>query len=118
MNFVESHTLVRFIMADDPVQSSEARAQFESFSADSPGYISQVCVTEAIWILRSCYRKPRNEIAVWMRGLLASQVMHFEEEDAVRHALSEYAAGGGDFADCLLAEVAKAASGEQEPAFD
>jgi len=118
MTGLDTNILVRFIMADDPVQSNQARSLIESFSAESPGFISLVCLAELIWVLRSRYRKPKSEIVGWLNLFLEASELVFESELAAEQALEIYAGSTAEFSDCLIERSGAAAGCRNTLTFD
>jgi predicted nucleic-acid-binding protein len=102
MTGLDTNILVRFIMADDRVQAAKARKLIQSFSPQSPGFITLVCLVELVWILRSKYRQPKSEITRWLDGFLTVPDFVIEGHEAVTLALKAYQAGNSGFADCLI----------------
>ena len=61
---LDTNVLVRFIVQDDPVQSSAATSLMEtSCSPDEPGYISLIVLVELAWVLGGAYKYDRSVVA-------------------------------------------------------
>jgi predicted nucleic-acid-binding protein len=118
MTGLDTNVLVRFVMADDPLQSEQARALVGSFSPESRGFISLVCLAELVWVLRSKYRQPKREIVGWLERFLESSELAFESQSAVEQALAIYEGGKAEFSDCLIERSGAGAGCQSTLTFD
>jgi predicted nucleic-acid-binding protein len=100
---IDTNVMIRFLTADDPVQSPRAR-QFilDSCSSASPGYVSNVVLCEMVWVLRQSYRFSRSDIGNAVERLLDTPQIAFEDTDHVSRALAIFRNSSADFADCLI----------------
>ena len=104
---LDTNVVVRYLVQDDPTQARQAAAFIEGgLSADNPGFISLVVLTEIAWVLRSCYRIDRETIGRTLRALLEVRCVWVERTDLVVRALRRYADSGADFSDALIVELA------------
>lgn len=99
---LDTNILVRFVMADDPVQSPLAHRLLQSFSSASPGFISLVSLAEMVWVLRKKYRQPKSLIVHWLTRFLESPELVLEGPETVASAVKAFANGNAHFADCLI----------------
>ena len=61
-----------------------------------------------LWVLTSFYKTPKTEIAAQLSALFTSPGIAVEERDTILAALAIMAEKNVDFADALLAEIARA----------
>jgi predicted nucleic-acid-binding protein len=115
---LDTNVLVRYIAQDDPKQSPKATRLIESFSSDTPGYISIVSVVELVWVLSACYASSRSEICVVLETLLRTKVLVVAQADTVWKAVRLYKVGKADFADCLIERSANEAGCAYTVSFD
>lgn len=115
---LDTNVIVRYIVQDDPIQSDSATQLFESFTGESPGFISIVALIETVWTLRSFYDAPRTRIQRVIETLLRSRGVIIEHRDLVWIALGEYSRGNADFADYLIEQRARAAGCDYTLTFD
>lgn len=115
---LDTNVLVRYLAQDDPRQSAQAMRLIESCSTLRPGFIGMVALVEMVWVLESCYDADHATIADTLDRLLRTRTLVLENAAAVAAALRLFSAGHKDFADCLIASTAKAASCEQIYSFD
>lgn len=115
---LDTNVLVRFLVEDDAAQTRRAKSLIQKTQATTTCYISDVVVCELVWVLTSCYRVPRAEIAETLRRLTTSRQMTFDATDRITRALDAFTAGRGDFADYLLREHARTAGCETVATFD
>ena len=99
---LDTNLLVRLAVNDDPRQAAVAVRTIDGAACFVP-----VTVTlEYEWVLRGSYRLTPAIIADSLDALLSVQTLHFEDEPAIRAALTRYRAGM-DFADALHYERAR-----------
>ncbi len=116
---LDTNVLVRFLVADDASQTRRAKKLIQKVEAASTTcYVSDIVVCELVWVLTTCYRIPRAEIAEVLRRLTTSRQMTFDSTDLIRRALDAFTSGRGDFADYLLREHAHRAGCETVATFD
>jgi predicted nucleic-acid-binding protein len=115
---LDTNVLVRFLVKDDSVQTPVAVRLVRSLSAEGPGFISLVTVTELIWVLRVTYRYKRDEIMAVLEMLLQSQEIVVEQRDLVADALQTFVAGNADFADHLIERSGYSAGCDHTFTFD
>jgi predicted nucleic-acid-binding protein len=115
---LDTNVLLRFVLQDDIGQSPRATALLKSLSPQSPGYISLVTLVELAWVFDRTYRKPRNEIAVLLRGLLESNDLVLEKHDAVAQALRRFDSSNADFSDCIIERLCASAGCSRTMTFD
>jgi predicted nucleic-acid-binding protein len=64
------------------------------------------------------YRKPKHEVAFFVRGLLESQQLVVENHDAAAQALRRFEASNAEFADCLIERICDSAGCSRTMTFD
>jgi len=113
---VDSSVLVRYLVQDEPDQARLATAFFEERLSDrQPGFVSLVVLLEMIWVLRRGYRRPAEDVAEAVAGLLQARQIHLEHRDAIEAALAGDAA---DLADRIIHELGKKAGCTETVTFD
>lgn len=103
MDGVDTNVLVRILTQDDPDQAARAGELIRS--AERAGdrlRVSAIVLCEVVWVLRSAYGYPKDDVVRALRLLLSTSGLAVEDADEARAAVAEYAAGGGDFADYYL----------------
>lgn len=115
---LDTNVLVRYIMQDDPKQSPKASQLIESLDVNKPGYITQVSVIELYWVLTSSYELTGEQVAQALEAILRTKQLLVERADQVMRALRVFAAGGADFADCLIERSSAGAGCSQTMTFD
>jgi predicted nucleic-acid-binding protein len=118
MTGLDTNVLVRYIMQDDPKQSSKATKLIESLSVDEPGFISVVCVVELFWVLSSSYGLSRAQFAQALEALLRTKELVVDRADQVLKALRVFNATSADLADCLIERAAAHAGCARTLTFD
>lgn len=116
---LDTNVVVRYLVQDDPQQAGRATAFIErELSADNPGFISLVVLTEIAWVLRSCYGIDRENISRTFRALLEARQLWVERTDLVVRALRRYAENTADFSDALIVELARDQGCDEIVSFD
>lgn len=116
---LDTHVLVRYLVEDDPEQSSRAAALVErAIEAGERLFVPQLVLCELVWVLESVYRYSRDEIVSVLRDLLRTRQLAIEDLDVVRKALDRFAERGGDFADYVIVERCRAAGCARVASFD
>ncbi|MEE5107232.1 type II toxin-antitoxin system VapC family toxin [Pseudomonas alliivorans] len=115
---LDTNVLVRYVAQDDPKQSPKASALIESFTINSPGFVTAVSVVELVWVLQSCYESTKSDIILVLETLLRTRELKIENADVVWQALRLFSDSKADFADCLIERSAKAAGCDYVVSFD
>ena len=117
---LDTNILVRVLIADDPKQTAAAeRLLREAIEAEEPCFLSDPVLCETEWVLASCYRVPREEIAAALESLLARESLFaFENVDVLRKALEAYRRGKAEFSDFLIGAKAEAQGARTTFTFD
>ncbi|MDD9909877.1 MAG: PIN domain-containing protein [Ahrensia sp.] len=70
---------------------------------EDPAYhIGTVVLAEVAWVLRSSFRKSRQEIALTFERLLADPILRFDNRQVLEMALMDFRLGPADLPDYLL----------------
>lgn len=116
---LDTNVLVRYFAQDDAAQSKKATALMESFSAERPGYVSQIALVEVVWVLGRSYGVERDQMKDIVESMLGTKELVIEGADTVRKALRVFAASDkADFADCLIERSGHVAQCEYTATFD
>jgi predicted nucleic-acid-binding protein len=116
---LDTNVLVRYFAQDDVAQSKKATALMESFSAERPGYVSQIALVEVVWVLGHSYGVERKQMREIIESMLGTKELVVEGADTVRKALRVFAASDkADFADCLIERSGHVAECEYTATFD
>lgn len=104
---LDTNVLVRFLMGDDPVQSPEAKALFQTANLGKITLIIPTSVIqETVYVLEKLSRKTRAEIAPVLLSVL--HLPHVSNPDGrwVLDAIQEYRMRNADFGDALVCAYA------------
>jgi predicted nucleic-acid-binding protein len=115
---LDADVLVRYIAQDDAAQSPKATRLIESLTADNPGFIGLVSLTELVWVLTGCYSSGKAELIAVLEGLLRASGLRVENADTVWKAVRLFKEGNADFADCLIECSASQAGCDYTTTFD
>ncbi|HVA13516.1 MAG TPA: type II toxin-antitoxin system VapC family toxin [Stellaceae bacterium] len=116
---LDTNIVVRYLVQDDPTQSSKATELIERrLSADEPGFISVIVVVETVWVLERAYGLANLDIASAIERMLQIDVFVVDHEQEVFTALSAFKAGRGSFADALIGTLAARAGCSDTFTFD
>jgi len=107
---LDTNVLVRVLVQDDLLQLAMVRRLFErSAQAQEALFVPVTVALELEWVLRSNFKRPKDEVIDVLSGLLAVTELSFESEAAIEFALDAYQSSSADFSDCLHAEIASLA---------
>ena len=116
---LDTNVLVRYVTQDEPLQAAKATTLIESLSRESPGFITVVSMVELVWVLASCYRAAKEQIADVVETVLRTKELAVEGAEVVWQALHIYRRNSkADFADCLIERSAHAADCDYTVTFD
>jgi len=118
MTGLDTNVVVRFFVNDDPVQFQRAGTLLASFTSQSLGFITLICLVEWVWVLRSQYRVSKLIILEWLERLLEASELAIENQAAVEEATRRFASGKSDFADYLIEIVGRSAGCRETVTFD
>lgn len=118
MTGLDTNVLLRFFLNDDPLQSPKTRRIMNSLNAANPGWISLVTILEFVWVLKTRNRSERVAIAAALDQMLSQDAFVIEQAGVVTRAVRGFRSSKADFADCLIAESAKAAGCSKTSTFD
>jgi predicted nucleic-acid-binding protein len=101
---LDTKVLVRFLVKDDPEQSSRATAVIEqAVLSDQKVFLSDLVLAETVWVLSRAYRFPAEKILETLDMVLATRNVAVESPDRARRALRLAARSAIGFADALIA---------------
>jgi predicted nucleic-acid-binding protein len=104
---LDTNVLVRFLVEDDKTQSNQAKRLIQkNIEQKNDIFISDLVLVETVWVLKRAYKLKKAEIVSTLRLLLAAKSLHYESNDRLHRASSDYEKGRGDFADYLIRQKA------------
>ena len=107
---LDTNVLVRWLMADDAVQTARVLALLDSASARNASFfVPSTVQLELEWVLRSRYGLDKATVLATFVALLETRELQLQFELALEQALQLYRSGTADFADCLHAGLSEAA---------
>jgi predicted nucleic-acid-binding protein len=116
---LDTNVLVRFLLADDPVQTRAAnRIIREEVSSGESILVSLLTVLETEWVLRASAHLDKRAIVGAFKLLLEAREISFENEAVLEQALYDFENFSADFADCLMLAAYKAAACSSMLTFD
>ncbi len=115
---LDTNVLLRFLLKDDPVQTSQARTLLQSLTPDQPGWVGIATVLEIAWVLSNTKAMSRDAVAKAITDLLALDTVTVERAGAVAWAVQNFRFTKADFADCLIAASGRAAGCSKTVTFD
>jgi predicted nucleic-acid-binding protein len=103
---LDMNVLLRYLAQDDPAQSPRATEIItRRLSEEEPGFVSLVTVLEVAWVLRSLYKRSRQEIASDIEMILAADTLEVQNEQQVYHAVVALRNGTATFEDALIGSL-------------
>ena len=103
---LDTNVLLRYLTEDDPAHSARATEIIERrLTAEEPGFVSLVSVLEVVWVLKSLFKRSRQQIATDIEMLLAADTLEIQNEQEVYTALVALRNGSGTFEDALIGSL-------------
>lgn len=118
MTGLDTNVIVRYLVQDDPEQSTAASRLFDTFTVDAPGFVAAIAVVELVWVLQSCYDAGQDDIERAIEALLRSRELVVERAELIWQSLRVFAKSSADFADCLIERCGYAAGCDRTMTFD
>jgi predicted nucleic-acid-binding protein len=103
---LDTNVLLRYLAQDDPTHSPRATEIVERrLIEQEPGFISLVSILEVVWVLKSLFKRSRQEIANDIEMLLAADTLEVQNEQEVYYAVVSLRNGIGSFEDSLTGSL-------------
>ncbi|HEY6004036.1 MAG TPA: type II toxin-antitoxin system VapC family toxin [Anaeromyxobacter sp.] len=116
---LDTNVLVRFVVADDPEQAARAKALVAKATAEGEKlFVSDLVLSEFVWVLESAYRFPRGTVVQTLERLLTASVLAFRDSAALARSVEAFSRGKGDFADYVILAHAREAGCDAVATFD
>jgi predicted nucleic-acid-binding protein len=116
---IDTNVLVRYVVQDDAEQAAAATSFLEAHcTSDAPGYLSHVVLCEFVWTLRKVYRLDKANVVPVLDRVLSNAALRVQAAALARAARYDFEAGGGDYADYLIARTHQAAGCAYTVTFD
>jgi len=119
---IDSNVLLRYLLADDDLQSRKAS---KLFTGNSFVFLSHVVLAEAVWTLTGKkYKLPPEEIDLAITALFQEENVVIQEAEVVWRALLDFrrhrieGREKIDFADAMILNQGKAAASDYAEPFD
>jgi len=112
---IDTNILLRYLTKDDEAQVRRVRELFET---GQQFLVSDVVLTEAVWVLKRTYRFSKEEIARALQTVIENETFAFYDPAIVHAAFADYRDRGGDFADYLIGRRNAAAGCEHTVTFE
>lgn len=110
MRIVDTNIILRFLLKDDEKQSPESLAIINNNEIFIPNEV----FVEAIYVLRTVYKFPKEEINNIIQDLLSEENVVFQNKDVIETTISTYVAKNIDIVDCMLYAYKKCESHDIE----
>ena len=100
---LDTNVIARLVLADDAVQTEQARAAIAQAQAeDETIVLALATVLELEWVLRSRAKLDKTQVLLIFKKLLETQDLQIENEQALEQAIYVYENGPADFPECLF----------------
>lgn len=112
---IDTNVLLRYLIEDDEAQAKKAK---ELINGDQKVLVTDIVITETIWVLKGKrYQLNKEKIVDVIHSLFAEPNIKFEDDQAVWCALKDYVSAApikvkgktkqADFPDALIVNKAK-----------
>ncbi|GAB4341464.1 MAG: type II toxin-antitoxin system VapC family toxin [Leptolyngbyaceae cyanobacterium] len=119
MKGLDTNVLVRYLTRDDEQQWQRAEQYINAtLAAEETCFISNIVLCELVWVLRSAYRIPREELITTLEKILRTSHFDFEDKAVIWGAFRQFQQGKADFSDYLISKVNHQAGCTETATFD
>jgi predicted nucleic acid-binding protein len=116
--WVDANVVLRFLTAEPADQAEKALALVRlAENGKVLLRLSSVTVAEIVWVLTSFYDQPKPKVAETLAAFFSAPGIRVEDSQNVLAALTVMAAKNVDYADALLAQIARS-HGDSVATFD
>lgn len=84
----------------------------------NPGFVALVSLVELVWVMQSCYKATKQEIASILDMVLRTPELCVENIETAMQAVNAFTVSAADFADCLIVRSAHKAGCRYTVTFD
>jgi predicted nucleic-acid-binding protein len=103
---LDTNVLLRYLTQDDPKHSRRATGIVERrLTQQEPGFVSLVTILEVVWVLKSLFKRSRQQIANDIEMILAAETLEVQNEQEVYSAVVSLRNGVGTFEDALIGSL-------------
>jgi predicted nucleic-acid-binding protein len=103
---LDTNVLLRYLAQDDPKQSPRATEIVERrLTEQERGFVSLVTILEVVWVLKSLFKRSRQQIANDVEMLLAADTLEVQNEQEVYLAVVCLRNGVATFEDALIGSL-------------
>jgi predicted nucleic-acid-binding protein len=103
---LDTNLLLRYLAQDDPLLSHRATEIVEQrLTEQERVFVSLVSILEVVWVLKSLFKRSRQEIANDIEMLLAADTLEIQNEQEVYFAVVALRNGAGTFEEALIGSL-------------
>ena len=107
MKALDTNVLIRYLVADDPVQTRTATEIIEGAAGKGQHlFLSLLVLCESAWVLERRYRQSRAAIADTLDLVLDTAVFAVERSDLLRRCVDQFRMGKAGLADYVTGAIA------------
>lgn len=116
---LDTNLLVRYLMADDVIQSRKVEKLLENAVIQHKTFfIPAVVILETEWVLENVFELPKAQIIELLLELLDLNVLQIEYHDTFKHCLNFAKGKNFDLSDLIIGFIAQANACETTLTFD
>lgn len=100
ITFVDTNIFLRFLLADNPIQSPRCKKLFELAQKGKVKLMtSEIVVAEIVWVLHSFYGESRESVAEKLRKILLFKSLFIPNREVLLLATQKFESKNIDFID-------------------
>lgn len=116
---VDTNVIVRLFVEDDEAQCAAAdRLVNELLAEDRPILVGPVVLVELVWALRRIYRWSKPQCLAAIDRIMSTRRFLIDDREAVETAIDAWRDGPAEFADYLIASLARERGARTTYTFD
>jgi predicted nucleic-acid-binding protein len=116
---LDTNVLLRLFVDDAPEQAGLARRLMSDVEARGElAYVSPLVLAEFCWALKGPYKADKDKVLGALDEIINSAAFEIDDRASVEAAIETWRTGKADFADYLIAAMARSAGAKTTYTFD
>ncbi len=106
--FIDANVIVHHLLDDHPILSPQAKKLFiQAQSGKIQMYFDEVIVAEVVWVLKSFYKLPKEDIIKQLQNIISQPWVVNPRKKLIIDSLRQYVATNLSYIDCWALTVSK-----------
>jgi predicted nucleic-acid-binding protein len=116
---IDTNLLIRLMVKDDDAQGAAVEGLLRKTSESGETcFVSDMVLCEMEWVLRTCYKAPRDRVLSAIQELLDERLFAFEDRSRLHKVVRFYQLGKAELSDYLIGAKGQASGAAATYTFD